>query len=194
MIPSTDNENKFYEEQKECHICQKEFCYDKNEKNKFKIYKKVKTIGKIITYKLKFIDSCRFMQSKLSDLVDNLSEINNKDCKTCMKRKNIKSECDYTEFKINRLNYRCKECTGTSTKPMNGLIEKFLGVYQFCNGDLDKFVLLFRKGVYLYKYMDSWEKFDETSLPPNEDFHSELNLEDISDEDYAYAQKVWDVF
>ena len=42
--------------------------------------------------------------------------------------------------------------------------------------------------------LDSWEKFDETSLPPNEDFYSELNLEDISDEDYAYAQKVWDVF
>ena len=34
--------------------------------------------GKIITYKLKFIDSCRFMQSSLSNLVDNLSEINNK--------------------------------------------------------------------------------------------------------------------
>ena len=32
MIPLTDNENKFYEEQKECHICQKKFCYDKNKK------------------------------------------------------------------------------------------------------------------------------------------------------------------
>ena len=42
MIPLTDNENKFYEEQKECHICQKEFCYDKNEKKKFKIYQKVR--------------------------------------------------------------------------------------------------------------------------------------------------------
>ena len=31
--------------------------------------------SKKITYKLKFIDSYRFMQSKLSDLVDNLSEI-----------------------------------------------------------------------------------------------------------------------
>ena len=80
MIPLTDKENKFYEEQEKCPICQKEFCYDKNEKNKFKIYKKVKTIGKTITYKLKFIDSCKFMQSKLSDLVDNLSEINNKGC------------------------------------------------------------------------------------------------------------------
>ena len=87
MIPLPDKENKFYEEQEKCHICQKEFCYDKNEKNKFKIYKKVKANGKTITYKLKFIDSCRFVQSKLSDLADKLSEISNKDCKTCMKRK-----------------------------------------------------------------------------------------------------------
>ena len=43
--------------------------------------------GETITYKIKFIDSCRFMPSKLSDLVDNLSEINNKDCKACIERK-----------------------------------------------------------------------------------------------------------
>ena len=42
--------------------------------------------------------------------------------------------------------------------------------------------------------MDSWEKFDENTLPPKEVFYSNLNLEDISDEDYAYAQKVLDVF
>ena len=35
--------------------------------------------GKTTAYKLKFIDSCRFMQSPLSNLVDNLSEINNKE-------------------------------------------------------------------------------------------------------------------
>ena len=55
--------------------------------------KKEQNYDKTITYKLKFIDTCRFMWSKLLDLVDNLSEINNKDCKTCMERKNIKSEC-----------------------------------------------------------------------------------------------------
>ena len=37
--------------------------------------------------------------------------------------------------------------------------------------------------------MDSWEKFDETSLPSKEDFYIELNLEDISDKDYAHAKK-----
>ena len=45
MIPLTDKENKFYEEQEKCHICQKEFCYDKNDKKKFKIYQKVRDIG-----------------------------------------------------------------------------------------------------------------------------------------------------
>ena len=42
--------------------------------------------------------------------------------------------------------------------------------------------------------MDSWEKFDETVLPPKKAFYSNLHLEDISDEDYVHAQKVWDVF
>ena len=42
--------------------------------------------------------------------------------------------------------------------------------------------------------MDSWEKFDEDTLPPKEAFYCNLNLEDISDEDYMHAQKVWGVF
>ena len=48
------------------------------------------------------------MQSALSDRVNNISEINNKDCKTCIKRKNIKAECDFIGFKNNRLNYRSR--------------------------------------------------------------------------------------
>ena len=38
MIALRDNKNKFYEEQKKWHICQKEFCYDKNNKKEFKLY------------------------------------------------------------------------------------------------------------------------------------------------------------
>ena len=49
--------------------------------------------------------------------------------------------------------------------------------------------MLLRKGVYPYEYMDSWEKFDETTLSPKEGFYSNLNLEDISDEDNAHVQK-----
>ena len=54
--------------------------------------------------------------------------------------------------------------------------------------------MLLRKGVYPYEYMDSWGKFDETALSPKKDFYSNLNLEDISNKDYAHTQKVWDVF
>ena len=54
--------------------------------------------------------------------------------------------------------------------------------------------MLLRKGVYPYEYMYSWEKFDETTLPPKKYFYSNLNLEDMSDENYTHARKVWDVF
>ena len=50
--------------------------------------------------------------------------------------------------------------------------------------------MLLRKGVYPYEYMDSWERFNETSLPTQKDFYSELTLEDITDKDYEDAQKV----
>ena len=156
--------------------------------------KKENDDGKTITYKIKFIDTCRFMQSKLSDLADNLSEINNKDCKKCMERKKIRSECEFIGLKDNRLKYKCKECNDTSAKSVDDLIKKFPRTYKFCNGNLNKFVLLLRKGVYPYEYMDSWERFNEISLPPKKSFYSELNLEDISDKDYLHAQKVWDAF
>ena len=42
--------------------------------------------------------------------------------------------------------------------------------------------------------MDSWEKFDETSLPDKKAFYSELNLEGVTDKDGEHAQKVWKVF
>ena len=111
-----------------------------------------------------------------------------------MERKNIKSECEFIGFKNDRLNYRCKECKGISTKSINRLIEKFPRMYQFCHGDLNKFVLLSRKGVYSYEYMVSWERFDGTSLPNKKYFCGELNLEDITDKDYSHAQKVFEKF
>ena len=53
----------------------------------------------------------------------------------------------------------------------------------------DKLSLVKRK-----EYMDTLERLKETKFPPKEAFYSELNNEDISDEDYAHAQKVWRVF
>ena len=51
-----------------------------------------------------------------------------------------------------------------------------------------------RKGLYPDEYMDSWEKFNETSLPIKEDFYSHLNMEDIDDIDYRHGNNVFNKF
>ena len=56
------------------------------------------------------------MQNKLSDLADKLSRIFNKECKSCMKRKKIQSECNFIGFRNSRLNYKCKECGKRCTR------------------------------------------------------------------------------
>ena len=42
MIPLTNEENELYEMQKVCFICKKIFSTDKNDKNIFKLYHKVR--------------------------------------------------------------------------------------------------------------------------------------------------------
>ena len=49
---------------------------------------------------------------------------------------------------------------------------------------------MLRKRVYPYEYMDDWEKFNETTLPEEEEFYSYLNLENITDADYMDAKRV----
>ena len=75
------------------------------------------------------------------------------------------------------------------TKLTNESIKNFPNLYKFCNGDLNKFFLLLRKGIYLHEYMDSWERFDENTIPPKAAFYSKLNLEGISDADYEHVKK-----
>ena len=139
-----------------------------------------------------FIDSFRFMSTSLSSLVDNLSEIYKKECKGREEKRKIKSVCNFIELKNIKLRCKCEECKKIWLKPINGLIKKFPNIQQFCNGDINKFVLLLIKGVYPYDYMDSWERFHETSLSDKKSFYSELYLKDITDKDYEHAQKVFE--
>ena len=67
-------------------------------------------------------------------------------------------------------------------------------MYKFCNGDLNKFFLLLRKGIYPYENIDSWERFDENAISPKKASYSELNLENITDKDYEHIKKVWHAF
>ena len=53
---------------------------------------------------------------------------------------------------------------------------------------------MLRKGVYPYEYMDSWERFNETSLPSKKEFYSNLNMEDIDEIDYRHGNNVFKSF
>ena len=168
------------------------------------IKKKIENKDLEITYKIKFIDSYRFMSSSLSKLVDNLSQgIHNNECVDC------KSNLDYVritmarptaepsslERKNEKLLLKCFNCDSYYKKKFNkDLIKKLKNTYSFCNNDLNKFLLLLRKGVYPYEYADTWERFNKISLPSKEDFYSNLNMEDISDIDYRHANNVFKVF
>ena len=127
--------------------------------------------GKTATYGLKFIDSFRFISTSLSKLVDNLSERLHKD-----KGKDCKSKLSYLSVEDNQLIFQFLACKKNYEKELNMELNKtFLITYQFSNGDLNKFVLLLRKGLHPYEYMGSWERFDKTSLPDKEAFYSRLS-------------------
>ena len=84
------------------------------------IKKKIENKDLEITYKIKFIDSYRFMSSSLSKLVDNLSEEihNNKclDCNSCL---------DYVKIKNEKLLLKCFNCNTYYKKKFNkDLIKK----------------------------------------------------------------------
>ena len=94
--------------------------------------------------------------------------------------------------KDEQLIFRCFECKKNYKKDFNKeLFKRFANIYEFCNGDINKFILLLRKGVYPYEYMDSRERFNETSLPDKEAFYSNLNMEDITDVDYRHTIRVF---
>ena len=106
------------------------------------------------------------MAMPLSKLIDNLSErLHNNTCVDC------KSCLDYIKIKIEKLILKCFNCKQYYEKDSNKeLIKRFACTYEFCNKNINKFILLLRKGVYPYEYMDNWERFSETSLPNKEFF------------------------
>ena len=118
------------------------------------IKKKIENKDLEITCKIKFIDSYRFMSPSLSKLVDNLSEgiHNNKclDCNCCLDYFRITTaRASSLEHKNEKLLLKCFNCNNYYKKKFNKeLIKKFKNMYSFCNNDLNKFILLLRKGVY----------------------------------------------
>ena len=104
-----------------------------------------------IPCKIKFVDSFRFMSSSLSILVSNLSDgVYSDKCTGC------KSFLGYMSVKDDQLIFRFFKCKKNYNKDFNKyLIKRFENTYEFCDRDINKFILLLRKGVYPYEYMNS---------------------------------------
>ena len=130
------------------------------------------------------------MSMSLSKLIGNLSEgLHNDKCSNC------KSCLDYIKTKNEKLILKCFNCKQNYEKDVNKqFIKRFASTYEFCNKNLNKFVLLLRKGVYPYQYIDNWERFNETSLPNKESFYSNLNMGNIEDIDYRHGNNVFKRF
>ena len=113
------------------------------------IKKKIANKDIEITYKIKLIDSFRFLTTSLSKLVDNLTEdIHGDKCVDC------KSDLSYMKVIDEALIFRCFNRKKNYRKEINKeLIERFASTYKFCNNDLNKFAMLLRKGVYFDSFV-----------------------------------------
>ena len=125
---------------------------------------------------MKIINSFRF----ISNLIDNLTEK--------LYQKNVTLANVFlimVKLKIILLLCTCIKCEKYKFELEEKLNDKIynseiLRTYRFCDWDLNKFLLLLRKWVYPYKYIDSWSKIKKISLPNKERLYSSLNLEYIS--------------
>ena len=154
------------------------------------IKKRIENKNIDIAYKIKFIDSFRFMSTSLSKLVDNLTDgVHNDKCVDC------KSNLCFVRTLNGTLLFECVDCKKEYEKKFNKvLLERFSNTYEFCGNDMDKFWILLRKGVYPYEYMDGWDRFSEKALPDKDSFYSSLTMEDISKTDYVHANNVFKKF
>ena len=142
------------------------------------------------------------MASSLSNLVYNLAKgIHKLKCKNEHDNKKYEmcgiryKDCDcflgYTILKDDLIECKCLCCNKNLEKKFDeNLKKRFSNTHKLSNHDIDKFILLLRKGFYSSEHIDDWETFNETSLPEKEDFYSHLNMEDTTDVDYTHTKRI----
>ena len=105
------------------------------------------------------------------------------------------NDCDcfleHGSVKGNLIKYKWLFCNKDYSNRVDEKLKNwFYNTFKFSDSDINKFILLLRKAVYLYEYMDNWEKFNEITLPEKEEFCSNLNMEDITGAYYMHVKRV----
>ena len=148
----------------------------------------IKYVDNDFPFMIKFIDSCNFMMGSLESHVNNLSNLHYCICFDSSIQ-DIKLEHDKCYI------YRkCRTCANSTKQKIKSLIAKFPNTYQLCDNNVKKFILLVKKGVYPYEYMDDWYKFDDKELPTIDKIYSNQNLSNITEKNYKHAKNVWKTF
>ena len=126
----------------------------------------------------------------LFSLAGNLAEgLHNDKCKIC------KSCLEYIKIKDKFLIFNCSHCNRNYENQFDkDLTKRFGKTYEFCQKEVNKFYLMLRKGVYPYKYMNVWKRFDQISLPDKKEFYSSSFTENIIDDGYKRTKKIWKDF
>ena len=128
-----------------------------------------------IPYNLRFIDNNKFMMGSLENHVNNLSQLY---VCSCSNKGNQQIKIKHNDKNIYT---KCKSCTKRSKQSVESLKLTFPKTHQLIN--IEKFILLLKKGVYPYEYIDKRNKFEEEEMPTMDEFFSNLDLKNISKED-----------
>ena len=211
MDPLTNEQWKRYKRASKCHICYKPFAGDKKVSDHCHYTGKYRgpalafcnlryrspSYIPVIFYKISGYDAHLFIR-ELGKKTNDIGVI-------------AKNKEDYIAFSVDVAVDKYQDKDGNEKDKTIEL--RFIDSFKFMASSLDslmcnlvkgerkligfkdyseeQYELLIKKGIYLCEYMSSWDKFTETELPPKEAFYSNLNMSNISDDDYQHTQNVW---
>ena len=214
---STKKQWKKYNKGSRCHICFKQFG-DSKKGSKVRdhchytgCYRGPAHRNCNLMYRIPFYISVVFHNLSGYDAHLFIKELgkNSRDMEVTAKNKE-----DYISFSVNVTADKYVDKEGSEKEKLIKL--RFIDSFKFMSSSLDsltknlvsggkqlfgfedyselQYDLLTRKGIYPYEYMSSWDRFEETQLPPIEAFYSKLNMSSISSDYYQHAQRVWGEF
>ena len=107
------------------------------------------------------------------------------------KYKDCKFYLQYLTVKDKILQFKCLNCKKNCEKEFDeDLKKRFANTCKFCQGGINKLILILQKGVYPYEHTNDWEKLNATSSVTQKKFYNSLNMESITDLVNKYAKTV----